>query len=233
MPIHYENERLLHADDFAELTNWHHEGVGEIQRAPDGGMRLHCFGSQQGREGCMGFFRPTLPDHIAVEYDLVVRSHGGLVINYVAIRGLNGEDLIEDRDRLPERKGVMADYFSAGKRLQSYHISYSRFNDQGEHTDTSNIRRNPGGLLIGQGIDPCMEINRPYHIRICKTRGHFQFHVDGVFASGFFDRDQSQYPIPDYGKFGFRLIGSDVMADISKFRVHAIEPQEKIWEPWP
>ena len=104
---------------------------------------------------------------------------------------------------------------------------------QGEHTDTSNIRRNPGGLLIGQGIDPCMEINRSCHIRICKTRGHFQFHVDGVFASGFFDRDQSQYPIPDYGKFGLRLIGSDVMADISKFRVHAIEPQEKIWEPWP
>jgi hypothetical protein len=232
MPTVYENRDLLHSDDFETFDNWHHEGAGEIQSSPHGGMRLHCFGSRQGREGCMAFFRPTLPDGIAVEYEITVRSHGGLVINYVAIRGLNGEDMIEDRDTLPPRAGIMADYYSAKKGLQSYHISYSRFGDRGTHTDTSNVRRNPGGLLISQGIDPCTEINRAYRIRICKTGGHFQFHVDGRFSHGFFDRDTTHYPIPDYGKFGFRLIGSDVMADIAAFRVHAIEPDESIWIPW-
>ena len=232
MPVVYENKELLHSDDFENFNNWHHEGAGKIQAAPDGGMRLHCFGSRQGREGCMAFFRPTLPDHIAVEYDVTVRSHGGLVINYIAIRGLNGKDLIEDREALPPRTGVMADYYSATKGLQSYHISYSRFSDKGEHTETSHIRRNPGALLISQGLDPCTEINRQYHIRICKTKGHFQFHVDGRYSHGFFDRDTTTHPVPDYGKFGFRLIGSDVMADVANFRVHAIEPDESIWTPW-
>ncbi len=232
MPIVYSDLEKLHHTDFSALDNWHHEGIGKIEPAPDGGMRLHCFGSQQGREGCMAFFRPTLPDHIAVEYDIVVRSHGGLVINYLSIRGINGEDIIEDRQKLPPRTGVMADYFAERQGLQSYHISFSRFDDQGRHTDTSNIRRNPGGLLMAQGIDPCMTINRTYKIRICKTKGHFQFFVDGVFASDVFDRDESRFPIPDHGKFGFRLIGSDVMADIRDFRVYAIEPQPNIWTPW-
>ena len=72
-------------------------------------MRLHCVGSKQGGQGCMAFFRADLPDHIAIEYDLTVRSHGGLVINYIALRGLAGEDLIEDRPTLPERTGVVAE----------------------------------------------------------------------------------------------------------------------------
>jgi len=232
MPVEYRNITLIHYDDFHDISQWYHEGIGRIAPLPDGGMRLVCAGSAQGAEGCMAFFRPTLPDHVAVEYDIMVRSHGGLVINYIAIRGLHGEDIIEDRNKLRPRTGIMADYFSPARGLQSYHISFSRFNDQGVHTETSNARRNPGGLLIGEGEDPCTEVNRRYRIRICKSLGHVQFHVDGRFAHGFIDRDASQYAIPDYGKFGFRLIGSDVSADIRTFRVYAIEPHPEIWKPW-
>ena len=64
------------------------------------------------------------------------------------------------------------------------------------------------------------------------SRRHCQVFVDGRFAHGFIDRDQSRYPIPDTGKFGFRLIGSDVMADTRGFRVYSIEPDESIWTPW-
>lgn len=232
MPISYENQEPLHEDNFSDFANWHHEGVGKIDAAPDGGMRLHCSGSRQGREGCMAFFRPHLPDHIAVEYDITIRSHGGLVINYIAIRGLNGEDLIEDRDRLEPRTGIMANYFSAEWGLQSYHVSFSRFDDAGEHTETSNWRRNPGGLLVGHGVDPCQEIDRRYHIRLTKDKGHCQFFVDGQFAHGFVDRDTANYPVPDTGKFGFRLIGSDVIADIAAFRIHRIQPNEGLWRSW-
>jgi Domain of unknown function (DUF1961) len=229
MPNVYENTGLLHSDDFASFDNWYHEGIGEIKSSPEGGMRLHCFESKQGGPGCMAFFRPDLPDNIAVEYDIVVRSHGGLVINYVAIRGLGGEDLIADRGELPERTGVMRDYFLASQGLQSYHISFSRFDDTGTHTDTSNARRNPGLLLAAQGIDRCTQIDRKYGIRLVKSRGHVQFFVDGEFCFDIIDRDESQYPIPDTGKFGFRLIGSDVKADISAFRVHRVEPDESVW----
>jgi len=228
MPIAYPNLELLYADDFADFNNWHHEGIGDITRAPDGGMRLHCLGSKQGGRGCMAFFRPTLPDQIAVEYDLTVRSHGGLVINYIAIRGLNGEDLIADRDRLEPRTGIMANYFARKWGLQSYHLSFSRFDDAGRHTETSNWRRNPGSLLVGHGLDPCTELHRRYHIRITKDEGHLQLFVDGRFAHAFIDRDSSRYPIPDTGKFGFRLIGADVMADIFAFRVYRVAPSQEI-----
>ena len=229
MPIEYEDGELLFADDFKALDNWHHEGTGRIAPAPAGGMRLHCFGSRQGREGCMAFFRPTLPDHVAVSYDIVIRSHGGLVINYLAIRGLKGEDLVEDLDALPPRTGVMADYYLASQGLQSFHVSFSRFGDDGRHTATSNWRRNPGCLLVAHGVDPCQQIDRRYRVRITKDAGHCQFYCDGAFAHGLIERDTSEYPIPDGGKFGFRLIGSDVMADVAAFRVHRIRPDEKIW----
>jgi len=48
--------------------------------------------------------------------------------------------------------------------------------------------------------------------------------VDGVFAHGVVDRDASRYPIPDWGKFGFRLVGSQVRADVFNLRIHRIEP---------
>ena len=191
-------------------------------------MRLHCFGSRQGAEGCMAFFRPTLPDHVAVDYDLVVRSHGGLVINYIAIRGLAGEDMIADAGKLPPRTGIMANYWSERWGLQSYHMSISRFDDKGVHTGTANWRRNPGSMLVGHGVDPCQEIGRSYHIRVVKDFGHCQLFVDGRFATGFIDRDTGRYLVPDYGKFGFRLVGSDVKADFARFRVHEVEPNPKI-----
>ncbi len=232
MPVRYKKLNLLYSDNFSDLVHWHHEGIGELAADPDTGMQLVCSGSKQGAEGCMAFFRPTLPDHIRIDYDITVRSHGGLIINYIAMRGLKGEDIIQDRHRLPPRTGVMADYFSATRRLQSYHISFSRFDDNGVHTDTANVRRNPGGLLVGEALDPCVEINRPYHITIFKSSGHLQFYVDERFVCSVFDRDRSDYPIPDRGKFGFRLIGSNVSADVKSFQVHAIEPQPSIWQPW-
>jgi len=229
MPVDYDNLELLYSDDFQTFDNWHHEGGGEIVEGPEGQMRLRCFGSRQGGPGCMAFFRPTLPDQVAYEYDITVRSHGGLVINYLAIRGLRDEDMIEDARLLRPREGIMANYYALKWGLQSYHVSYSRFGDSGQHTATSNWRRNPGSLLVGHGVDPCTEIDRTYHIRVTKDRGHCQLFVDGEFAHGFIDRDTSRHPIPDKGKFGFRLIGSEVMADVQAFRVYRIPVAEQVW----
>ncbi|MBN1348963.1 DUF1961 family protein [candidate division KSB1 bacterium] len=224
MPLEYNNLNLLHEDNFAELKQWHHEGAGSIHRLEKGGMQLQCFGSQQGGPGCMAFFSPNLPDQISISYEIVVHRHGGLVINYVAIRGLNGEDLITDADQLAPRTGEMKNYFALKWGLQSYHVSFSRFDDLGQHTNTSNWRRNPGSLLVGHGNDLVKELHQRYRIRITKDEGILQLFVNDVFAHGVIDRDQSRYPIPDTGKFGFRLIGSDVSADVSNLRIHRIEP---------
>lgn len=226
MPFEYQNVEPLHTDDFADLSAWHHEGIGTIDHAPDGGLRLHRFGTPPGGRGCMALFRPTLPDQIAIEYDLVVHSHGGLFINYLALRGLKGEDVIEDRDRLEPRDGSFYNYYGRKWGLQSYHVSVSRFRDGEQHTGTSNWRRNPGLLLVGHGDDPVQEAGRKFHIRLTKDEGHCQLYVNGEFAHACLDRDTSRYPIPDTGKFGLRLIGRDLMVDIYAFRVHRVKLDE-------
>lgn len=231
MAYDYENDELLFEDDFSGgFDHWYHEGVGAIEEAPGGGMRLHCFGSRQGGPGCMAFFRPDLPDRIAIEYDLTVRSHGGLIINYIAIRGLNGEDLIEDKGTLPPREAIMANYFAKKWGLQSYHVSVSRFGDDGRHSGTCNWRRNPGMILMCHGPDLVTDLDTTYRIRVLKDRGHLQLYVSGRHAPGFVDRDESRGPIPDTGKFGFRLIGSDVKADIGNFKVYRVKEYPHIWE---
>lgn len=191
-------------------------------------MRMGCLGSRQGGPGCMAFFRPDLPDGISISYDLVVGSHGGLIINYLAIRGLNGEDLVEDRDQLERRTGVMKNYYAARWGLQSYHVSFSRFDDDGHHTETSNWRRNPGCVLVGHGVDPVRELGRRYAIRLTKDFGCLQLYVDGRFAHGLIDRAEGRFPIPDWGKFGFRLIGSNVRAEVHNLRIHRIDPHTAI-----
>lgn len=224
MPVPYDNGALMFQDDFTDLARWHHEGIGECTALPGDGLHLHCLGSAQGGPGCMAFFRYDLPDQVAIEYNLVVHSQGGLVINYLAIRGMKGEDLIHDAARLAPRNGAMKNYFALKWGLQSYHVSISRFNDKGVHTNTSNWRRNPGSLLVGHGNDPIRVIGRRYAIRLIKDEGFLQLFVDGEFAHGVVDRDTARHPIPDWGKFGFRLIGSDVRAEVSAFRVHRVTP---------
>jgi hypothetical protein len=219
MPFDYRNTEQLHADDLRGLSAWHHEGIGTMEPLPGGGMRLRRSGSPPGGLGCNAFFRPTLPDGIAVEYELVVRSHAGLFINFLAMRGLKGEDLVADRGEMEPRDGRFPNYYGRKWGLQSYHVSISRFRGEGEHTGTSNWRRNPGLLLVGHGEDPVREIGRPYRIRLTKEAGHLQLFVDGRFAHGCMDRDAGRYPIPDSGKFGFRLIGLDLTVEIRAFRV--------------
>ena len=224
MPLDYPDKNFLEEDSFDSLDRWYHEGAGQLERIEGGGMRLGCLGSRQGSHGCMAFFRPDLPDGIAVSYDLVVNSHGGLIINYLALRGMNGEDVISDDARLKPRAGVMKNYYAAKWGLQSYHVSFSRFGDEGRHTATSNWRRNPGCQLVGHGTDLVTEVGRRYSIRLTKDFGCLQLYVDGVFAHGVIDRAEGRHPVPDWGKFGFRLIGSNVSADVFDFQVHRIDP---------
>jgi hypothetical protein len=220
---------VLFADDFTgDLWGWHHEGtgtVGIVQSETALALRLDCTGSVQGGAGCHAFCRTDFPDHIALEYDLLVRKSNGLVITFMAMRGLNGEDMLTD---LPPREGLFKDYTGDDAVLRSYHTSVSRYDDRGEHTGVSNWRRNPGLHLMAQGDDLCREIGQRYAIRMVKDGGHLQLCVNGVLATEFTDPDQLCDEIPASGKIGFRAIGSEVIAEISNFRVRAIDQDHSL-----
>jgi len=205
---------ILH-EEFSTTQGWHHEGIGGLSLPEPGLLELACEGSAQGGEGCMAFSRESFPDSITLEFDLKVLTTRGLVIVMIAVEGTGGEDMLTE---LPARRGVFADYVF-NPRIRSYHLSLSRYDDDGTHTGVSNWRRSPGLVLMGQQEDLCKEPRRWYAIRITKLGRHLQLEVDGEFAGGFIDPGELPGPIPAEGKIGFRLIGDDVRAQISDLRV--------------
>lgn len=213
--------RVLFEEPFKNLENWRHEGGGKLVLDPGqpGTLRLECVGSRQGSRGTQAFCLTDFPDGIAVEYDIKVLTKKGLVLTFIATRGIDGEDMFDPRQ--PKRQGIFDDYVRNPK-LRSYHVSISRYGDKGEHTGVSNWRRNPGLHLMGQGADLCKEINRWYRVRIVKDGGRLQLGVDGVLAHEFTDPGELKTPMPDSGKVGFRAIGADVRALIRNFKVTAL-----------
>ena len=210
---------VLYEDNFENLKNWHHEGCGNLTQPEAGIMQINCLGSKQGSEGCMAFCRKDFPDNISVEYEMKALSNRGLLITFIAAKGRKGEDIISE---LPPRKGIFADYIY-NENMRCYHVSVSRYNDAGQHTNTSNWRRNPGIFMMAQQEDLCKEIKTWYHVAIVKKGKLLQMSVNGLPAGGFIDRDEIPEPIPTDGKIGFRAIGADVVIQIKNFKVRALE----------
>lgn len=212
------NGPLLYQDNFENLRAWHHEGRGHLSQPEPHVMQLNCVGSEQGGAGCMAFLKPDLPDSIVIEYDFQVLTTNGLLITFMASQGRRGEDMITE---LPERQGVFNDYI-LNPRLQSYHLSLSRYDDDGTHTGVSNWRRNPGIFLMAQQPDPCKIPKTWYHVTLVKAYDLLQLAIDGEQVGGFRDRHEIPTPIPRDGKIGFRAIGSRVIAQIKNLSVRKL-----------
>src|SRR5688572_4562533 len=128
---------MLLDERFHNFDRWHLEGLTRGVSLRDRALRLACEGSRQGAEGVMAFCRQDFPDNIAIEYDLLVENHNGLLITFVAMAGVNGEDAITG---VPARRGVFDDYVGEKASTRSYHVSICRYDDAGKHTGVSNWR---------------------------------------------------------------------------------------------
>jgi hypothetical protein len=206
----------LFEDSFQGLDHWHLEGQTEAITIPSPGtMRLDCQ-SKMGFVGAMAFCRRDFPDNIAIEYDLVVENHNGLLITLVAMTGLVGEDALTEA---PPRTGVFEDYYNG---TRSYHVSICRYEDDGSHTGVSNWRRNPGLHLMVSGKDLCTETNTLYRVRITKCGSHCAVEVNGERGAEFVDPQTLSGPIPTAGKIGFRAIGAKAVFRIANFKVRSL-----------
>lgn len=213
--------QIIFQDNFENLENWHPEGFIEgVTRLEPGTMRLDCSGSEQGGIGCMAFCKKDFPDSICIEFGFYMEEKNGLVIVFCGMMGLNGEDAIIG---LPLRDGTFDEYTGKDASIRSYHVSISRYDDDGIHTGVSNWRRNPGLHLMAQGEDFCKEIRKKYHIALIKAGPICQLQVNGKVASGFTDPQTSPDKIPTSGKVGFRAIGNKAIARISNFKVTALD----------
>jgi hypothetical protein len=206
-------------ENFASLDRWHLEGLTQGVSLRDGALRLACEGSRQGQEGVMAFCKQDFPDGIAIEYDLLVENHNGLLITFVAMQGVHGQDAITG---VPARTGVFDDYVGENATTRSYHVSVCRYDDKGIHTGVSNWRRNPGLHLMVSGEDLCRQTNTPYRVRITKAGPSCAVFVNGRPGAAFTDPQMLPGPIPTTGKIGFRAIGSRAVFQISKLKVESL-----------
>jgi hypothetical protein len=209
---------MLLLEPFENLDRWHLEGLTTGVSLQNGALRLACEGSRQGAEGVMAFCKLDFPDDIVLEYDLLVETHNGLLITFVGMQGLNGEDALTG---VPPRSGVFNDYVGDNASTRSYHVSICRYDDKGEHTGVSNWRRNPGLHLLTSGPDLCRETGRTYRVRITKSGPQLAVYVDGQPGASVVDPQSLPGPIPTAGKIGFRAIGSSAVFRISNLRVIA------------
>lgn len=128
--------KIIFEDNFKNLENWHAEGFAEgVTRLKPGTMRLDCSGSEQGGIGCMAFCKKDFSDSICIEFDFYMEEKNGLVIVFCGMKGLNGEDATTG---LPPRKGMFDEYTGKDAAIRSYHVSISRYDDNGIHTGVSN-----------------------------------------------------------------------------------------------
>jgi len=214
---HTSEKRVLFQENFTDLRNWHLEGQTEAITIPSPGqMRLDCQ-SKMGFVGAMAFCRQDFLDNIAIEYDLVVENHNGLLITLIAMTGLNGEDALT---ATPPRSGVFEDYYNG---TRSYHVSICRYEDDGTHTGVSNWRRNPGLHLMVFGKDLCTETGKLYHVKITKRGPRCAVEVNGQRGAEFVDPQELPGPIPTSGKVGFRAIGAKAVFRISNFKVTELD----------
>ena len=209
---------VLFQDDFSNLNNWHLEGQTAAITIPSTGtLRLDCQ-SKMGFVGAMAFCRRDFPDNIAIEYDLIVENHNGLLITFVAMTGLNGEDALTTA---PPRTGIFEDYYNG---TRSYHTSICRYEDDGTHTGVSNWRRNPGLHLMTSGPDLCRQTQKRYHVKVAKSGPRCAVEVDGQPGANFTDPQTLPSPIPTTGKLGVRAIGGHAIFKVSNVKVLAISP---------
>jgi len=211
---------VLLDENFRNLDRWHVEGLKDgVTITKAGEMRLACDGSKQGSVGAMAFCRQDFPDNVAIEYDLIVENHNGLLITFLAMQGVNGEDAITG---VPPREGVFSDYVGQKASTRSYHVSVCRYDDKGVHTGVSNWRRNPGLHLMASGKDWCTDVGKTYHVKITKRGGHCRIEVDGKLGGEFTDPEKLAGPIPTGGKIGFRAIGAKAVFRVSNLKVTAL-----------
>jgi len=198
--------KLLFKDDCDAMDNWFiegSEGKGEMVNGV-----LHVTSTSR-RKGVHAWFRPDLPDHVRIEYDMTVHGKSGFALVFFCAKGTQGEDIIKD---LPPRDGAFSQYVR-NDRLRCYHLSVHRFGTR-SWVQGANLNKNPPKTLLQRNaVDPCppAEGDQTYHMVLIKAGPRIQLLVNDKLVLFYLDDGGKAY---NGGKFGFRQIyGSSISYD--------------------
>ncbi|MBS3762995.1 MAG: DUF1961 family protein [Planctomycetes bacterium] len=189
------------SDEQLDLKNtWKLEGTG---RAWIEGNSV-ALQEEPAGQGVVLWLRRDLPSDLCLEFDLSFSNNRGIGVFFLAAKGTQGEDILED---LPPRTGAYPEYTS--DRINCYSFSVHRFFPDGRHNEGTNIRRNSGFNLVNHvEPDPVMEAERPCRLRVEKVGPQLRVWVDGELVHHWTDNGEYGEPLGG-GKVGFRLRADD------------------------
>ena len=166
----YRSKPVFEETFTAESKSWILEGNGVATITPDGRLRVY---ENPGSEGAMLWINRELSGSFLIEYEVELPDTNGMNVVHFCAQSIPGKNFFQ---RGSERTGRIEEY-SQGD-LESYQISYHVYTPEGQHDNSSRLRRNPGSLLLSRkSPDPCIQ-NRYYLIHIAKTGNRIQFFVD-------------------------------------------------------
>jgi hypothetical protein len=142
------------------------------------------------------------PGNFVAEWEVELLSSPGLLIVFFAAEGLNGKDIFDPS--LRRRSGAFGQYISGDTR--SYHISYYSNPAHEPGRTTSNLRKNPGILMLDQGPVGIFAGSQERHkIQLIHLDGEIQLSVDGRIAVRYSDTETERHG-PPYtgGRIGLR-----------------------------
>lgn len=172
---------------------WHVEGNGEV-RLEGGDIAITA------NPAVVLWIRQDFPESMQLRFDLWFSSNRGIGVFFVAARGTEGEDIIDDQ---PPRTGDYGEYTMG--RINCVGFSLHRFFPDGRHNPGANIRKNPGFNLVSQAKpDPIQQERTPCRVVIRKEGARFRLWVNDVLQHDWTD-DGSLGPVAGSGKIGFRL----------------------------
>ncbi len=185
LPGDLKTGELLYESSMAEaesVEGWRMEGPGETE-FKDGWMHMQS----PGEEGHHVFWCPDrFPESFVAQWEAQnLETDAGLCIVFFAASGLDGQGIFHED--LPERDGTFTQY-TKGK-IRCYHASYYANAAHNPDRQQTNLRKNPGFHLVGEGPEGIPTKSEKAHtVTLAKQGPRIRLWVDDKTAIDWTDK---------------------------------------------
>lgn len=190
---------------------------------PEGKLRLeNAMDAANGQKANYVLWcKKDFPSDLLVEWEFQPMSEIGLCILFYGAKGINGEDLFDEK--LEKRTGEYVQYHHGD--INAFHVSYFRRKEPDERAfHTCNLRKSYGFHLVAQGGDPipnAAEVENPFTMAVLKKDNETAFFINELEIFRFVDDGETYGPLLGGGKIGFRQL-APLVAEYANLKVYSV-----------
>lgn len=189
----------------------------------NGCMRLeNAMSAENGQKANYVLWCPVdFPSDVCITWEFKPIREPGLAIMFFAAKGINGEDLFDDK--LTPRTGEYPLYHHGD--INAFHVSYFRRKEPDERAfHTCNLRKSYGFHLVTQGGDPIPDVDDCkdfYRLMVKKQGSRVSFSVNELEVFVFEDDGVTYGKRLEGGKIGFRQL-APMIGEYKNLKVYSL-----------